>query len=103
MNGNQGNHGNHGGGPGGGGPGGPGNNTVTIIIDGTPHQVNKGTVTYVAIVTLAYPDYPRHTEITYSVTYKKGPNANPEGILSAGGHVVVEDGMVFNVSRTGQS
>jgi len=104
MNGNQGNQGggNQVGGPG-GGPGGPGNNTVTIIVDGTPHQVNKGTATYAEIVTLGYADYPQHPEITYSVTYKKGPNANPEGILSAGGHVVVDDGMVFNVSRTGQS
>lgn len=107
MNGNQGNQGGgHGGGPGnpgGGAPGGPGNNTVTIVVDGTPHDVNKGTVTYAEIVTLAYADYPQHPEITYSVTFKKGPTPNPEGILAAGGHVVVKDGMVFNVSRTGQS
>jgi len=102
MNGNNDNQGG-GGGPGSGGPGGPGNNTVTIVVDGMPHEVNKGTVTYVEIVTLAYPDYPQHPEITYSVTYKKGPTANPEGILSVNGHVVVKEGMVFNVSRTGQS
>jgi hypothetical protein len=110
-NGNQGGPGNQGGGPGapgGGGPGnsggpGKGNNTVTIVVDGTPHEVNKGTVTYAEIVALAYADYPQHPEITFSVTYKKGPTPHPEGILSAGGHVVVRDGMVFNVSRTGQS
>jgi hypothetical protein len=99
---NQGGGGQGGGGQGGGGPG-NGNNTVTIVVDGTPHEVNKGTVTYAEIVTLAYADYPQHAEITYSVTYKKGPTPNPEGILSAGGHVVVKNGMVFNVSRTGQS
>lgn len=102
MNGNNGNQGNHGGGNQGGGPG-NGNNTVTIVVDGSPHGVNKGTSTYAEIVTLAYADYPQHPEITYSVTYKKGPPPNPEGILSVGGHVVVKDGMVFNVSRTGQS
>lgn len=105
MNGNNGNDnqgGGHGGG--GGGPGnGNGNHTVTIVVDGSPHEVNKGTVTYAEVVTLAYADYPQHPEITYSVTYKKGPSPNPEGILSSGGHVVVKDGMVFNVSRTGQS
>lgn len=105
MNGNNGNDnqgGGHGGG--GGGPGnGNGNNTVTIVVDGSPHEVNKGTVTYAEVVTLAYADYPQHPEITYSVTYKKGPTPNPEGILSSGGHVVIKDGMVFNVSRTGQS
>jgi hypothetical protein len=105
MNGNNGN-GNQGDGHGGGGgsPGnGNGNNTVTIVVDGSPHEVNKGTATYADVVTLAYADYPQHPEITYSVTYKKGPTPNPEGILSSGGHVVVKDGMVFNVSRTGQS
>lgn len=105
MNGNNGNDnqgGGHGGG--GGGPGnGNGNNTVTIVVDGSPHEVNKGTVTYAEVVTLAYADYQQHPEITYSVTYKKGPTPNPEGILSSGGHVVIKDGMVFNVSRTGQS
>lgn len=87
----------------GGGNQGDGNNTVTIIVDGTPYEVNKGTITYPEVVTLAYDDYPQHPEITYSVTYKKGPTPNPEGILAEGGHVVVKNGMVFNVSRTGQS
>lgn len=104
MNGNN-DNGYQGGGHGGGneGGGGPGNNTVTIVVDGSPHEVNNGKITYAEVVTLAYADYPQHPEITYSVTYKKGPTPNPEGILSPGGHVVVKDGMVFNVSRTGQS
>ena len=77
--------------------------TVTIVVDGSPHEVNKGTVTYAEVVTLAYADYPQHPEITYSVTYKRGPNENHEGTLAPGGSVMVKDGMVFNVSRTGQS
>jgi hypothetical protein len=100
MNSNQDNRGNQGGGNQGGGNG---NNTVIIIVDGTPHEVNRGTLTYAEIVTIAYPDYPQHPEITYSITYKKGPTANHEGILSPAGRVVVKEGMVFNVSRTGQS
>jgi hypothetical protein len=54
-------------------------------------------------VTLAYPDYPHHPEITYSVTYKDGPKANPEGILAPGDSVEIKDGMKFRVKRTGQS
>lgn len=77
--------------------------TVSIIVDGTPHDVNKDKVTYAEIVTLAYPDYPQHPEITYSVTYKKGPNSNHEGVLAPGGSVEVKDGMQFRVVRTGQS
>lgn len=76
---------------------------VTIVVDGTPHDVEKEKLSYADVVTLAYPDYPQHPEITYSVTYKKGPNSNHEGILAPGGTVMIKDGMVFNVSRTGQS
>ena len=47
--------------------------TVTIVVDGTPHEVpKKEDITYAEVVTLAYPDYPQHPEITYSVTYTRG-------------------------------
>jgi len=81
----------------------PEKKTVTIIVDGTPHEVEKDKLSYAEVVTIAYPDYPQHPEITYSVTYKKGPNSNHEGTLAQGGFVMVKEGMVFNVSRTGQS
>lgn len=77
--------------------------TVTIIIDGTPYEVEKDDMTYVELVTLADPEYPQHPETTYSVTYKRGQGNKPEGTLSPGGTVKIKDGMVFNVSRTGQS
>ena len=77
---------------------------VTIIVDGTPHELpKKERVTYAEVVTLAYPDYPQHPETTYSVTYSKGPRENPEGILSPGGSVKIKEGMAFRVNRTGQS
>ncbi|MER9177765.1 multiubiquitin domain-containing protein [Mesorhizobium sp. M0955] len=78
--------------------------TVTIIVDGTPYEVpKKDDITYAEVVTLAYPDYPQHTEITYSVTYTRGDGHKPEGILAPGGSVKVKEGMVFSVNRTGQS
>ena len=77
--------------------------TVTIVIDGTPHEVEKDDMTYVDIVTLADPEYPQHPDTTYSVTYKRGHGNKPEGTLSPGGSVKIKDGMAFNVSRTGQS
>ncbi|UTV40737.1 multiubiquitin domain-containing protein (plasmid) [Ensifer adhaerens] len=76
---------------------------VTIIIDGTPYKVEKDDMTYVELVTLADPEYPQHPETTYSVTYKRGQGNKPEGTLSPGGSVKIKEGMVFNVSRTGQS
>jgi hypothetical protein len=78
--------------------------TVTIVVDGTSHQVPKNEyITYAAVVTLAYPDYPQHPEITYSVTYTRGPSEKPEGILNPGETVKVKEGMSFRVNRTGQS
>jgi hypothetical protein len=77
--------------------------TVTIIVEGTPHEWPKGEITYAEVVTLEVPDYAQHSEITYSVTYKRGHGEKPEGILVKGGSVKVKDGMIFRVSETGQS
>lgn len=77
--------------------------TVTIIVEGAPHDWPKEKITYAAVVTLEVPDYATHPEITYSVKYKKGPGDRPEGVLAPGASVKVKDGMVFNVSETGQS
>jgi hypothetical protein len=78
--------------------------TVTIIVDGTPHEVpKKEMISYAEVVTLAYPDYPQHPEITYSVTYTRGDGRKPEGILSPGESVKVKEGMSFVVNLSGQS
>ena len=77
--------------------------TVTIIVEGTPHEWPEEYITYAQVVTLEVPDYSKHPNITYSVTYKDGPRDKPEGILSPGASVKVREEMIFNVSDTGQS
>src|SRR3954468_11183282 len=77
--------------------------TVTIFVEGTPHEWPKGEITYAEGVTLEVPDYPQHPEITYSVTYDRGHGNKPEGVLAPGGSVKTKEGMVFHVSPTGQS
>jgi Xaa-Pro aminopeptidase len=77
--------------------------TVTIIVNGTPHEWPMTEITYAEVVTLDVPDYPQHPEITYSVTYKRGHGDKPGGILAPGASVKVKEGMVFSVSPTGQS
>jgi len=77
--------------------------TVTIIVEGTPHEWPKGDISYAEVVTLEVPDYSQHPEITYSVKYKNGHGNKPEGILSSGAYVKVKEGMTFSVSETGQS
>lgn len=77
--------------------------TVTIVVEATPHEWSKEKISYAEVVTLEVPDYPQHPEITYSVSYKKGPANKPEGILVLGASVKVKEGMEFYVSETGQS
>lgn len=80
------------------------NNTDTIIVEGTPHEWPKNEeITYAEVVTFEVPDYPQHQEITYSVKYKRGHGEKPEGTLVPGAKVKVKEGMIFNVSETGQS
>jgi hypothetical protein len=78
--------------------------TVTIIVEGTPHEWPKDEmITYAQVVALEVPDFAQHPEITYSVKYKNGHGNKPEGTLSPGGSVKVKEGMIFSVSQTGQS
>ncbi|BAU49626.1 hypothetical protein SVA_3078 [Sulfurifustis variabilis] len=77
--------------------------TVTIIVEGSPHEWPKGEITYAQVVVLEVPDFAQHPEITYSVKYKNGHGNKPEGTLSPGGSVKVKEGMIFSVSQTGQS
>jgi Multiubiquitin len=77
--------------------------TVTIIVEATAHEWPKEVITFDQVVALEVPDYAQHPEITYSVRYKRGHGNKPEGILVKGASVKVKDGMIFNVSETGQS
>lgn len=77
--------------------------TVTIVVEGTPHEWPKTEILYAEVVTLEVPDYAQHPDVTYSVKYRSGHGAKPEGVLVPGGSVKVKEGMIFSVSDTGQS
>jgi hypothetical protein len=77
--------------------------TVTIVVEGTEHEWPKDEISYAQVVTLEVPDHAQHSEITYSVRYKRGQGNKPEGTLAPGASVKVKEGMIFNVSETGQS
>ncbi len=77
---------------------------VTIVVEGSPYDWPKNSdITYAQLVALEFPDFAQHPETTYSIKYTKGQGNKPEGVLVAGGSVKVKDGMIFNVSSTGQS
>lgn len=80
-----------------------GPNPVTIVVNGEPHEVPKDEITFDEVVVLAYPGGPQGPNIIYSVTYRKGPEHKPKGILAEGGSVKVKNGMIFDVRVTDKS
>ena len=76
---------------------------VTIIVNGRPKVVNKVEFSFEEIVLLAFPNATFGPDFEYTVTYTKGHNDNKEGTLTAGQHVKVKEGMIFNVTETNKS
>jgi hypothetical protein len=76
---------------------------VTIVVNGEAHEVPKDEIAFEEVVALAYPGGPQGPNIIYSVTYRKGPDHKPKGILAEGGSVKVKNGMIFDVRVTDKS
>ena len=78
--------------------------TVTIVVEGTPHEWPKDeAISFDQVVTWVFPDYSPSDGRAYTVTFERGEGNKPEGQLVKGGTVKVKDGMIFHVSRTGES
>jgi hypothetical protein len=79
----------------------PAKKSVTIIVNGRENTVEKDDMTFEEIVALA--QLPSGPNITYTVTYRRGPDPRPDGTLVEGQSVKVKDGMIFNVTATDRS
>lgn len=78
--------------------------TVTIFVEGAPHEWPKDEeISFDQVVIWVYPDYSPSDGKAYTVTYERGQGDKPEGQLVKGGSVKVKAGMIFHVSRTGES
>ena len=60
------------------------------------------TITFEALVKLAYPT-PPGPNFEYTISYRNGPEQNPQGLLYAGQSALVKNGMSFNVGATDKS
>lgn len=74
---------------------------ITVYVNGTPHQITKETLSFSEIVALAH--LISGPNVSYTLTYFKGPASNPKGSLVAGESIHVQEGMAFNVGATDRS
>ncbi len=74
-----------------------------IFVNTRPKDVCKPTLSFWEVVKLAFPQAEPNPTTYYTVTYKRGPKANPEGSLVASETVHLKDGMLFNVTATDKS
>jgi len=82
----------------------PGQNKVFIIlVNAREKEWSDKTITYDQVIVLAFGSILTDPNVSYSVTYKKGDNEKPEGIMVKGNEVKVKDGMRFNVTQTNRS
>lgn len=76
---------------------------VRIIVNARQREVHKRRLSYWDVVKLAFPDAVPAPNTVYTITYSRGPHANPEGSLVDGQEVQVKDGMTFYVTVTDKS
>ena len=75
----------------------------TIIVNGRRKEVTTKTLSFDQVVALAFNPVPVGPNVQFSITYRKGPQKNPEGTLTEGQTVKIKNGMVFDVTETNKS
>ena len=74
-----------------------------IIVNGRTYPVTHDEVSFDQVVDRAYPNGGRGPLIKYTVNYYNGAGRPTEGKLAEGQEAKVQDGTVFNVTRTDRS
>lgn len=76
--------------------------TVAILVNQDEHQVAKDKISYEEVVALYLQDGGAPSN-QYLIKYSRGHSSNVSGTLAPGNKVMVQDGMRFRVSGTGES
>lgn len=78
---------------------------ITIIVNAEDKTLSVGTkqLSYEDVVMLAYGNYDSSSNVIYTVSYSNGPEQNRKGNLVKGQSAWVQEGMIFNVSRSDKS
>lgn len=76
---------------------------IKIIVNGEEKDTSETRLDFDEVVKIAFPVPPTGENIMFTITYRKGPKANPKGTLTEGGSVKVKKGMIFDVTATDRS
>ncbi|MGM0506170.1 MAG: multiubiquitin domain-containing protein [Bacteroidota bacterium] len=74
-----------------------------IIVNGRKVEVTEKKLSFEQVVKLAFPEAEFVPHMVYTVTYKRGSNQKPKGVMVKGDVVTIKKGMVFNVTATDKS
>jgi hypothetical protein len=78
--------------------------TVTVVVNGKPRQIQKkATLSFWDVVKLAFDNPQTGDGIQYTIQYTRGEGNKPAGALVEGQSVKVKDGMEFDVTPTNRS
>lgn len=75
---------------------------VTIVVNQDEHSVEKAKISYEEVVAFYLQDGGA-ASTEYLIKYSRGHSDNVSGTLAPGEKVMVQDGMRFRVSGTGES
>lgn len=82
----------------------PGQNKDFTIYVNTREKIwSKKTITFEDVVVLNFGSMSNDPNFSYTITFKKGDNEKPEGIMVLGDEIKVKNEMKFNVSETNRS
>ena len=76
---------------------------LTIIVNGRPKIEKRKSLSFAQIVALAFDNPPTGTNIAFTISFRKGCGAKPEGTLIPGETIPIQGGMIFNVTATDKS
>lgn len=75
----------------------------TIIVNGREQVVKQRELSFADVVELAFGSGAGGPNIIFTMTYRRGENQKPKGTLVEGQTVNLNDGMIFDVTRTDKS
>lgn len=76
---------------------------VTILVNARKREVKPGQISFEDLIALSFPTPPSGQQVSFTVSYRKGPPPRPEGSLLPGQSVHVVEGMTFHVTATDKS